>query len=228
MKIELISKKTEATDAFKAALTRYLINFMHNLFNEHKLSEFQKKLFDIPVWSERKSDKEFKRFLKYIYKKKRLTEQELNELIMTILHSSVKLMTESPIEITECDIRSLWYKLLKLTGKFFYDKIKTQKEVFDYSDNEKIDQFIEMTLEKCIPLQTILDTPLEIEAVKYNFGRERKQSHDLNGNLDLQSFDELPYVSVEQFYLVKPVKEKEITDEQNDIKEIKIKSNLLL
>ena len=85
-----------------------------------------------------------------------------------------------------------------------------------------------MTLEKCIPLQTILDTPLEIEAVKYNFAREREQSNDLNGNLDLQSFDELPYVSVEQFYLVKPVKEKEITDEQNDIKEIKIKSNLLL
>lgn len=222
---ELVIKKDVLIDTLKEIMTRYLLNTMTEM-NDDTKREFQKKLYEIPNWSDRKREKEFARFLKYIYKKKYISESDLNKMISDIIFLNIKILTSYPIEINAPDSQALWYKLITLTGKHFYNKIKYK---IDTDDTDVIGKIIDVFFQKYIPLNDIIST--EVEKVRYNFG---DVEGDVEGdNFDGNNFDgnnfnsdvSLKYVSPDHFYY-NPVTEPLPIDSSKAIY-IKQKINLL-
>jgi len=227
---DLLYKKEGLTSTLKEIMTRYLLNKMHELNDENSKSEFQKKLYEIPNWSERKREKEFARFLKYIYKKFRVSESELNSMISDIIFLNIKILTRSPIEINAPDSQTFWYKLINLTGRHFYNKIKYKiSETQETLDKEYIEKFIDIFFQKYVPFNDIISN--EVEKVSYHFGDDVYAVDVYDGDGDQVKndvYDEinLKFISPDYFYY-KQNEDKDILD-TSSAKDIYIKQKLNL
>jgi DNA-binding ferritin-like protein (Dps family) len=231
MKISiLVSKKDTLIDTIKDVMSRYLLNKMYGLYedcNENNY-DFQKKLYEIPSWSEKKFDKEFYRFLKYVYKKKKIDEAELNAMLGDIIFLNIKILTKSPIEINAPDIKTFWYKLVKLTGKYFYNKVKDRLLIDREADLLFIENLIELLFQKYIPLNDIINDNTEIEKVNYNFGETGDSETGVSETGVGETGDniDLKYISPEHFYF--KTNEPISVIDNSQVKEINVKTKLNL
>lgn len=217
---ELVAKKETLIETIKEIMTRYLLNKMTEM-NDGTKREFQAKLYEIPHWSDRKREKEFARFLKYIYKKKHFSESDLNKMISDVIFLNIKILTSYPIEINAPDAQTFWYKLITLTGRHFYNKIKY---VENNEDTDVIQKLIDIFFQKYIPLNDIIST--DVEKICYNFGDVEGDVEGGNLDCDVEGDDiNLKYISPDHFYY-KPVTEALPIDSSKAIY-IKQKLNLL-
>ena len=224
---DLVSKKEALMDAIKEIMIRYVLHKIYSLDTGDK-RELQEKLYEIPNWSERKREKEFARFLKYIYKKSRFSESDLNSMISDVVFLNIKMLTKSPIEITAPDTRTFWYKLMNLTGRYFYNKIKHKIKIIDKeSDTIYIDNLIDTLFQKYIPLNDIIDI-IEAEKLSYHF-----EDTDPDQEIDEQKIEypnpiELKFISPDHFYFKPQVVHDQSSDDNSTRKEIHIKPKLNL
>lgn len=225
MKIALlVSKKNTLIDTIKDVMSRYLLNKMYGLYEDcdENNYDFQKKLYEIPSWSEKKYDKEFHRFLKYVYKKRKIDETELNTMLGDIIFLNIKILTKSPIEINAPDIKTFWYKLVKLTGKYFYNKVKDRLLIDREADVLYIENLIELLLQKYIPLNDIINDNIDIEKVDYNFdGEDGEGAEDIEGTIT-----DLKYISPEHFYF--KTNDPISVIDNSQVKEINVKTKINL
>lgn len=228
MKIEeLVSKKTTLIDMIKDVMSRYLLNKIYDLYEDcdENNYEFQKKLYEIPNWSDKKLDKEFYRFLKYTYKKRKIDEAELNSMLGDIIFLNIKILTKSPIEINAPDIKTFWYKLVKLTGKYFYNKVKDRLLIDQEADELFIENLIEIFFQKYIPLNDIINDNTDVEKVNYNFDGD-DQDIQVSQVSQVDEITDLKYVSPEHFYF--KTNEPLAFIDNNHVKQINIKTKLNL
>ena len=226
---DLVYKKEALIDTLNDIIPRYFLNKMYEL-NDMSKREIQKTLYEIPNWSERKREKEFARFLKYIYKKKHFSESDLNSMISDIVFLNVKMLSRSPIEINAPDAQTFWYKLMNLIGRYFYNKIKYKKEIIDKeSDTKYIQNLIDIFFQKYIPLNDLIDIR-EVEKVSYNFDFDEPDVYLTEPDVNLTEPEpiDLKFVSPDHFYFKQHVAEERIPDDILSRKEIHIKPKLNL
>ena len=165
---EYISTRNTKTTLLINIFTKWLYNFIVDLYEDSTTTrEFQKKLFNIPSWSSHTQDKEFKKFLKMTFKKFNLIEDQLSDIFQEILILNVKILAKTDMEIEIPHFNKFWYKLLKYTGKYFYEHPK-DLEINEKTNIKYITKLVQDTILKYIPIKDLFDIK-KVEKFEYNF-----------------------------------------------------------
>jgi hypothetical protein len=170
----LIKSKQEYTKEFIYYISKYLYKYFINLFEDldDNLYDFQKKLYDIPSWSNKTIDKEYNYFLKVLKRKFDITEESIKTILDKIIALEIQILSRSQIEIQLPSLKKIWYKILKYTAKYFYEQAQS-KLLRNYKELEsdyykQIALIIKNTLTKYIPIKDIFKSE-PVEKVKYDF-----------------------------------------------------------
>ena len=231
---EFIATRDTKTTLFINIFTKWLYHYIISLYEDSKTArQFQKKLFDIPSWSSHKKDKEFKQFLKITFKKFDLIEDQLYDTLQEIFVLNVKILSKTDLEIDIPKLPTFWFKLLKYTGKYFYEH-PTDLEVNEKINIKYITKLVQDTILKYIPIKDLFNIT-KVAKFEYNF--DEINTHDSNEFLKHiqnkiqsdnvnESSSSLKYISSEQFlnkYYKKNIlkKKKKKKNKKNKIKKKK-------
>lgn len=227
---EFIATRDTKTTLLINIFTKWLYHKIIDLYEDSKTTRnFQKKLFEIPTWSSHKKDKEFKQFLKITFKKLNLVEDQLYDTLQEIFVLNVKILSKSDMEIEIPKLQTFWFKVLKYTGKYFYEH-PTDLEINEKINIIYITKLIQDTILKYIPIKDIFNIT-KVDKFEYNF--DEINTHDSNLILnqqiqtqiksqvdDLKS-SSLKYISSEQF--LNEYYNPELNKSENNDKEIQLK-----
>lgn len=205
---EFIATRDIKTTLLINIFTKWLYHYIVSLYEESKTPrEFQKKLYKIPSWASHKKDKEFKQFLKMTFKKFNLIEDQLYDILQEIFVLNVKILSKTDLEIDVPKLPNFWFKLLKYTGKYFYEH-PTDLEVNEKINIKYITKLVQDTILKYIPIKDLFNITA-VEKFEYNFDEiKSRDSNEFFLNREIQSekqFNEdqksssLKYISSEQF-----------------------------
>lgn len=227
---EFIATRDTKTTLLINIFTKWLYHFIVDLYEDSKTArQFQKKLFDIPSWSSHKKDKEFKQFLKMTFKKFNLIEDQLYDILQEIFVLNVKILSKSDLEIDIPKLPTFWFKLLKYTGKYFYEH-PTDLEVNEKINIKYITKLVQDTILKYIPIKDLFNIT-KVAKFEYNF--DEINTHDSNEFLKHiqnkiqsdhvnESSSSLKYISSEQFLNEYYNPDLLQNKSENDDKEIKL------
>ena len=178
---EYISTRNTKTTLLINIFTKWLYHFIVDLYEDSTTTrEFQKKLFNIPSWSSHTQDKEFKKFLKMTFKKFNLIEDQLSDIFQEILILNVKILAKTDMEIEIPHFNKFWYKLLKYTGKYFYEHPK-DLEINEKTNIKYITKLVQDTILKYIPIKDLFDIK-KVEKFEYNFDEVNSNDHNTNNS----------------------------------------------
>ena len=227
---EFITTRDTKTTLLINIFTKWLYHKVIDLYEESKTTRyFQKTLFEIPTWSIHKKDKEFKKLLKMSFKKFNLVEDQLYDTLQEIFVLNVKILSKSDMEIEIPKLQTFWFKVLKYTGKYFYEH-PTDLEINEKTNIRYITKLIQDTILKYIPIKDIFNIT-KVDKFEYNF--DQINTHDSNLILNQQNKTQiksevddiksssLKYISSEQF--LNEYYNPELNKSENNDKEIKLK-----
>jgi hypothetical protein len=222
---EFISTRDTKTTLLINIFTKWLYHYIVSLYEDSKTPrQFQKKLFNIPSWSSHKKDKEFKQFLKMTFKKFNLIEDQLYDTLQEIFVLNVKILSKSDLEIDVPKLPNFWFKLLKYTGKYFYEH-PTNLEINEKINIKYITKLVQDTILKYIPIKDIFNIT-KVAKFEYNFDENDTHNSNLifNQQNHIQSevlsekSSSLKYISSEQF--LNEYYNPELNKSENNDKEI--------
>jgi hypothetical protein len=224
---EFISTRDTKTTLLINIFTKWLYHYIVSLYEESKTArEFQKKLFKIPSWSNHTKEREFKQFLKMTFKKFNLIEDQLYDTLQEVFVLNVKILSKSDLEIDIPKLPTFWFKLLKYTGKYFYEH-PTDLEVNEKINIKYITKLVQDTILKYIPIKDLFNIT-KVDKFEYNF--DENDTHNSNLILNQQNqiqsdhvsekSSSLKYISSEQF--LNEYYNPELNKSENDDKEIKL------
>jgi hypothetical protein len=231
---EFIATRDTKTTLLINIFTKWLYHYIVSLYENSKTArEFQKKLYNIPSWSSTK-EREFKQFLKMTFKKFNLIEDQLYDTLQEVFVLNVKILSKSDLEIDIPKLPTFWFKLLKYTGKYFYEH-PTDLEVNEKINIKYITKLVQDTILKYIPIKDLFNIT-KVAKFEYNF--DENDTHNSNLILNQQNHiqsevlseksSSLKYISSEQF--LNEYYNPELNKSENDDKEIKLqikKKNLV-
>lgn len=237
LKEYILSRNTKTTLLINI-FTKWLYHFIIDLYEDSKtIRGFQKKLYDIPSWSSHSKDKEFKKFLKITFKKFNLIEDQLYDLLQDILILNVKIFTKTDIEINLPNFNKFWYKLLKYTGKYFYEHPK-DLEINEKTNIKYITKLVQDTILKYIPIKDLFDIK-KVDTFEYNFddiniNHTNHTNHTIDNNHihnkkqieNDESSGSLKYISSEQFkneYYNPDIRNQKSENNDKEIQLLKVK-----
>jgi hypothetical protein len=215
--ISLIKTRQEAKDKLISLLKKYLYKFVTENFQEleekkKNLLEFQKKMYSIPNWSSSRKQKEFKLLLKYLDKKYKVSEEEINNLLEKVFVLQIRILVKSQVEMHLPTLKDFWYKVLQHTAKYFYEHPRDMKilQELETTHLKVIDNIIDNTLTKYLPITKMLEDDKKDVTLKYNFDdvniEIQEQIEDQSklqvikeSDSDVHSENSLRYISSEQF-----------------------------
>jgi hypothetical protein len=207
--LEFINSRNKKTSLIINIFTKYLYKFIIDIYENSKTpKQFQKKLYEIPSWSHNEIDKEFIKFLKITLKQYNLIEDDLNELLKDIFILNIQILSKSNIDI-EIKLTTFWYKLLKYTGKYFYEN-PTELEINEKENIKYIVKIIQNLIQKYIPIKDIFNIK-KTHKIEYNFENvenDENINNIENENIENENIendgkddksDSLKYINSEQF-----------------------------
>lgn len=227
---DLIETKREYQKKLVEVLKKYFLKFMEKLFDK-SLREFQEKLFKVPTWSDEKLEKEYNKFLKFVNDKYELSEEDLTKTLHIVYGLNIKIMTSicDELEVKAPKFIKFWYKCMKRVSKYFYEHPKVMLSDSDFKKTKtQIEECINSTLQKFIPLKEIINSKQKEPQDKYNFDnglgdtdesykQDNNNSNKLEVTLESQSnSNDLKYISSEEFE-----NEYYVSDKEDNIKEAK-------
>jgi hypothetical protein len=240
---DLIETKKDYQSKLIEALKKYYMKFIERLY-EKSLREFQEKLLKIPSWSDEKIDKEYNKFLKFIYEKYDLDEDEFTKILHIVYGLNIKIMTSicNNLEVNAPKLKKFWYKCLKRVAKYYYEHPKVMLSENDFKKTKiQVEEGINNILQKFIPLKEIINANKNPPQDKYNFDNGLgdtdnsspvyNDSNDSKNQLEVMLESEtesngLKYLSSEEFDNEYYVSDKEDnvkkTNEKSEEKHIKL------
>jgi hypothetical protein len=168
---DLIETKKEYQQKLVEVLKKYYLKYIEKLF-EKSLREFQERLFKIPNWSDEKLEKEYGKFLKFISDKYELSEDDLTKTLHIVYGLNIKIMTSicNDIEVNAPKLYKFWYKCLKRVAKYYYEHPKVMLSENDFKKTKvQVEESINHTLHKYIPLKEIINSKQKEPQDTYNF-----------------------------------------------------------
>jgi hypothetical protein len=232
---DLIETKKEYQKKLVEIMKKYYLKFIEKLYIK-SLREFQEKLFKIPNWPDEKLEKEYSKFLKFVNDKYELNEEELTKILHIVYGLNIKIMTSlcDDLEVNAPKLFKFWYKCLKRIGKYYYEHPKVMLSELDFKKTKtQIDDCINNTLHKFIPLKEIINSKQRPPQDTYNFENglgDTEESNKHYGNesnnklqvtLESQSHsDSLKYISSDEFE-----NEYYVSDNDNDNDNARDKKN---
>lgn len=168
---DLITTKKEYQSKLTDILKKYYLKFIEKLYDK-SLREFQEKLYKIPSWSEEKLEKEYQKFLKFVDNKYDLSEEDVTKMLHIVYGLNIKIMTSicTDLEISAPKLIKFWYKCLKRIGKYYYEHPKVMLNESDLRKTKiQIEEIINYTLQKFLPLKEIINANKKPPQDTYNF-----------------------------------------------------------
>jgi hypothetical protein len=232
---DLIETKKDYQNKLTEVLRKYYMRFIEKMY-EKSLREFQEKLFRIPDWSSDKIEKEYNKFLKFIEDKYDLSEDDFTKTLHIVYGLNIKIMTSicTDLEVNAPKLIKFWYKCLKRVAKYYYEHPKVMLSDNDFRKTKiQIEECINYTLQKFIPLKEIIHANKKPPQDTYNFdnglgdteeSQINKHHNDdsekqLEVNLESETDSNgLKYLSSNEFE-----NEYYISDKDNDKEEDKVK-----
>lgn len=204
---ELSEKKNKQTNLLIGIFIKYNYSFIISYYTKSKnAKDFQKSLYGVPSWSNNHKHTEFKDFLKQTFIKYKLQQDEIEDILKDILILNTQILSKSDIPIDIPKLETFWYKLLKQTGKYFYEH-PTDLEENERKNIKHISKLVEILLQKYIPITDIFNIK-KTPKIEYDFkesensspGVIQKQSQKISNNKsENTSTNSLKYISSEQF-----------------------------
>lgn len=182
----LILSKTEYESKLNMILKKYFIKYFKELYEEIKIyREFQKKLYNIPSWSNDKISREFGYFVKYVNKKYDLNQNELSKILEIIYTLNLKIMTSLfNYQINNIpNFKDFWYKCIKKFGKFYYENPKL---IEDHENDVYLDDTVKNVIQRFIPIKDIINTEKQI-VEKYDFEKDPFSDKSKDNSFSKQS-----------------------------------------
>lgn len=203
---ELSEKKNKQTNLLIGIFTKYNYSFIISYYTKSKNArDFQKSLYGVPSWSNNRTYTEFKDFLKQTYIKYKLQQDEIEDILKDILILNTQILSKSDIQIDIPKLETFWYKLLKQTGKYFYEH-PTNLEENERKNIKHISKLVEILLQKYIPITDIFNIK-KTPKIEYDFKESensspmitQKESQKISNKSENTSTNSLKYISSEQF-----------------------------
>lgn len=230
---DLIETKKDYQHKLIEILKKYYMRFIEKLY-EKSLREFQEKLLKIPDWSHEKLEKEYQKFLTFIHDKYDLSEEDLTKTLHIVYGLNIKIMTAlcTDLEINAPKLIKFWYKSLKRVAKYYYEHPKVMLSEYDFKKTKiQIEEAINYTLQKFIPLKDIINANKKPPQDKYNFDNgigdtEESNNDDLKHHSEKQlevtlesesASNDLKYLSSEEFENEYYISDKEDKDKDNKV-----------
>lgn len=192
-------------------IIKFIYKYILKLFEQEKLyhntsakkpslyPEFQRSLLKITKWSDKTLDKQYSKFLKWVEKRKNLSEEQLYKLLKDIIKLSIQIMINKPDVYIDAllqnykfpTLKTYYYKCLRRIARRVYENPK-----FLYSlKNEDLINDLENILQNYLPLdkiKTILEFKQETEKdnniqVVYNFDDNDDKSSSISLRNSLQN-----------------------------------------
>ena len=181
---EYIQLRDEKTTLLINIFVKWLYSTIIDIYVSTKTPrQFQEKLFEIPSWSSKTIDKEYKKFLKMTFKKFNLIEDQISNILQEIFVLNIKILSKSDMEIDIPKLTVFWYKLLKYTGKYFYEH-PVNLEINERPNIRYISKLVQDTIIKYIPIKDIFNIK-KIAKIEYNFDNfDNFDNSNDNGNND--------------------------------------------
>jgi hypothetical protein len=205
---------------------RYILNILDN--SNHKTKIFQTKLLDISKWSQNTIDKEYSRFLKFIYKRYSLSENDILGFFESIFISNVKLMASvfGNIELDIPSFESYWFKALKNIARYFYEQPKILNDDSNVNSiKESLNEILNNVLFKFIPMKKIINIQNTQQNDSFvNFNLDNISGFEKTQESNSHSFQKLIKTNEEYQTLPKESNSHELfylnDDDDNDINEL--------
>lgn len=192
-------------------IIKFVYKYILKLFEQEKLyhntsakkpslyPEFQRSLLKITKWSDKTLDKQYSKFLKWVEKRKNLSEEQLYQLLKDIIKLSTQIMiNKSDVYVDALlqnyklpSLKTYYYKCLRRIARRVYENPK-----FLYSlKNEDLINDLENILQNYLPLdkiKTVLEFKQETEKdnniqVAYNFDDNDDKSSSISLRNSLQN-----------------------------------------
>lgn len=168
---DLIETKKDYQKKLTEVFRKYYMRFIEKMY-EKSLREFQEKLFRIPDWSSDRIEKEYNKFLKFIEDKYDLSEDDFTKTLHIVYGLNIKIMTSicTDLEVNAPKLIKFWYKCLKRVAKYYYEHPKVMLSDNDFRKTKiQIEECINYTLQKFIPLKEIIHANKKPPQDTYNF-----------------------------------------------------------
>ena len=168
---DLIETKKDYQKKLTEVFRKYYMRFIEKMY-EKSLREFQEKLFRIPDWSSDRIEKEYNKFLKFIEDKYDLSEDDFTKTLHIVYGLNIKIMTSicTDLEVNAPKLIKFWYKCLKRVAKYYYEHPKVMLSDNDFRKTKiQIEECINYTLQKFIPLKEIIHSNKKPPQDTYNF-----------------------------------------------------------
>jgi len=185
-------------------IIKFVYKYILKLFEEEKLYHntretkpslypgFQKSLLKITKWSSKTLDKQYFKFLKWVEKRKDLSEEQLYKLLKDIIRLSTQIMINKPDVYVDTllqnyklpTLKAYYYKCLRRIARRVYENPKILYSL----KNEDLINDLESILQHYLPLdeiKTILEFKQESEnddniQVAYNFDDDDDKSSSIS------------------------------------------------
>lgn len=191
-----IEKRDKLKTKLHNILVKYIYKYLTKLFEKEKLShnskssrpslypDFQRSLLKIPKWSEKRTDKEYHKFLKWLQKKEDLDENELYLIFINIIKLSIEIiLNKSDIYVNSLlenhkfpTMKEYYIKCLKRIARIIYEN---PKQIYNIKTGLLINE-LDNILQIFIPYNTINEI-LELQEeesvqnnikIKYDFDKD--------------------------------------------------------
>jgi hypothetical protein len=215
----LIDKKNKIEKELTNMLSTYLYKYIKHIYgkvsdSKSKYPDFQRRLLSISDWSNNTIEKEYKKFLKWCYKKYKLSQTDLEYMFKDFILITVKIITKSILNLDEYPkLQNMYYKSLKKFSRFYYENPKEIKD-FD-SNDDHLKSIIKHKLSTFIPIKQVVNILESIENqdksdVSYDFDDEKKtlseeyDNRSKNSKLIVEKINsdgenDLRYISSDEF-----------------------------
>lgn len=197
-----LKEHAESRDKYEgqlvAVLSAFYGKFIRKVDVGQSRKDFQKELYKVATWSSSKKEREYSRFLKWCWKKHKVSEAELESWFRTVVTLYINvLLHRHPDGARDIARRSglprlmdVFYKGLKRTSRFFYEHPKS--DLYDESQFERIAKEMIGTF---MPLTAVVDYLEKHEdktsEVSYNFDRITTSKSTKSSEISKDSYKEI-------------------------------------
>ena len=157
----MINKRNALENKLIDILSKYYIKSIKKIWkkssdSEKKYKDFQKELLLVTEWSDRKIEKEYKRFNRWLEEYYSISDEYISNLIFSILKLNINITgPELDTEIFTFPSKTrVFYKCFKSVSRFFYENPTFIKDNDMYNDT--VIESIKVCLRNFIPLTEIL------------------------------------------------------------------------
>lgn len=176
---EMITNKNKLQEKIVTMLSEYCYKYMKKVYsyieiidqNEKAkeksnskgiLKKYQTSLIKISEWSDSKVHREYNKFLKWLNKKYKYSEDEFGDIINEFIIYTIRIVInkynidvlQHYIKIPKINLQEYFYKCLKRSARYYYENPKYIK---DSKYSKEVDNIIISVLHMFIPLQDILN-----------------------------------------------------------------------